>query len=297
MFRKGKIGSITSLICGIALLFAGGQSVSAEASLGQTIITLGEDLSELQKQQMLDSFQSPDAKIITVTNQEEHHYLDGLLSPKVIGTKSISSSLIQTAEAGTGIVVESHHITWVTNAMYENALSTAGLMDAKVQVDAPFPVSGTAALTGMLKAYETATGSKIDETRKKAANEELVTTGKLADSIGDKEKAAELLTRLKAELSKQTKQLSDDELRRMIGETAAGMGLSLSSDEIDSLVSILRKLQNLDINWNKALDQISTYKDQMKDFLANNPEAKSLFKEILQFLQQLIAKLLSWVAS
>ena len=38
--------------------------------------------------------------------------------------------------------------------MYINALATAGVKDASVYVTAPFSVSGTPALTGIIKAYE-----------------------------------------------------------------------------------------------------------------------------------------------
>ncbi|AMA73043.1 MULTISPECIES: DUF1002 domain-containing protein [Aneurinibacillus] len=266
----------------------------ADAAVGDTIITLGQDLKPAQKEQIKSRFNAPNAQEITVTNAEEHKYLEGLLSKSVIGTRAISSAMIQIAEPGKGIVVETNNITWVSKAMYENALATAGVKDAIVKIDAPFPVSGTAALTGIMKAYETVTGKKIDETQKKVANEEMVTTAKIGETIGDKEKAAELLTRLKAELAKQTSKLSDDQLREMIRSVADQMGLNLSDAEIESLVSILRKIQNLDIDWNKTLEQVSSYKGKIQEFLNNNPEAKSLVQEILLFLKHLIEQILSW---
>lgn len=266
----------------------------ADAAVGDTIITLGQDLKPAQKEQIKSRFNAPNAQEITVTNAEEHKYLEGLLSKSVIGTRAISSAMIQIAEPGKGIVVETNNITWVSKAMYENALATAGVKDAIVKIDAPFPVSGTAALTGIMKAYETVTGKKIDETQKKVANEEMVTTAKIGETIGDKEKAAELLTRLKAELAKQTSKLSDEQLREMIRSVADQMGLNLSDAEIESLVSILRKIQNLDIDWNKTLEQVSSYKGKIQEFLNNNPEAKSLVQEILLFLKHLIEQILSW---
>ncbi|MED0680407.1 DUF1002 domain-containing protein [Aneurinibacillus thermoaerophilus] len=266
----------------------------ADAAVGDTIITLGQDLKPAQKEQIKSRFNAPNAQEITVTNAEEHKYLEGLLSKSVIGTRAISSAMIQIAEPGKGIVVETNNITWVSKAMYENALATAGVKDAIVKIDAPFPVSGTAALTGIMKAYETVTGKKIDETQKKVANEEMVTTAKIGETIGDKEKAAELLTRLKAELAKQTSKLSDDQLREMIRSVADQMGLNLSDAEIESLVSILRKIQNLDIDWNKTLEQVSSYKGKIQEFLNNNPEAKSLVQEMLLFLKHLIEQILSW---
>src|SRR5699024_9612239 len=109
-----------------------------------------------------------------VTNQEEHKYLGEYISKAQIGTKALSSSKIVIGEKDSGLKVTTHNITWVTDNMYENAMSTAGVQDAEVYVTAPFPVSGTAALTGILKAYETTMDIKIPEEQKQVANEEMV---------------------------------------------------------------------------------------------------------------------------
>lgn len=295
IFSLGGVTEVRKLFLALLLFLLTTATAYADAAPGDTIVTYGEDLTSTQKQQIQNRFKAPsNAQELTVTNQEEHKYLDGLLSKSVIGSRALSSAMIQIAEPGQGIAVETNNITWVSKAMYENALATAGVKDASVKIDAPFRVSGTAALTGIMKAYETVTGTKIDENQKKVANEEMVTTAKIGEQIGDKEKAAELLTRLKAELAKQTGNMSDDQLREMIRNVASQMGLQLSDAEIESLVSILRKIQNLDIDWNKALDQISSYKGQVQDFLNSNPEAKSLVQEILTFLKNLIDQILAW---
>ncbi len=51
--------------------------------------------------------------------------------------------------------------------MYANALVTAGVENAEVDITAPFNVSGTAALTGVMKAFEKATGKQISTEAKK----------------------------------------------------------------------------------------------------------------------------------
>lgn len=53
--------------------------------------------------------------------------------------------------------------------MYKNALATAGITDAKVLISAPFPVSGTGALTGIYKAYEDMTGVSLNDLAKNLA--------------------------------------------------------------------------------------------------------------------------------
>ena len=80
--------------------------------------------------------------------------------------------------------VETKNINWVTDEMYINALITAGVKDAKIYITAPIRVSGTAALTGIIKAYEISADKTIPEDVKQAANEEMVESAKLGDSIG-----------------------------------------------------------------------------------------------------------------
>ena len=50
------------------------------------------------------------------------------------------------------------NITEVTSDMYSNAMLTAGIEDATVEVAAPKKVTGHSALAGIYKAYEVTTG-------------------------------------------------------------------------------------------------------------------------------------------
>ena len=129
----------------------------ADASVGDVIVTLGEDLSEKQKQNLLEEMEAPkDALTVTVSNEEEHKYLGDYISNALIGTRALSSSSITIGEKDAGLSVETQNINWVTDEMYANALITAGVKDADIYVTAPTEVSGTAALTGLIKAYELA---------------------------------------------------------------------------------------------------------------------------------------------
>ena len=121
--------------------------------------------------------------VVYVNNDEEHKYLDSYISKSEIGTRSLSSVLITEDKKGAGLSVSTHNINYCTVGMYKNALATAGIADAKIIVAGPFPISGTAALVGTLKAYEEMTGKKLDDKVTDAAMDELVTTGELNLSL------------------------------------------------------------------------------------------------------------------
>ncbi|WP_240371179.1 DUF1002 domain-containing protein [Anoxybacteroides rupiense] len=268
-----------------SLLLAYPIAAAADAAEGDVIITLGENLTESQKQQVLNEMNAPEnAQTITVSNTEEHKYLDGLIPKAQIGTKAISSSMITIGANGSGLDVETHNITWVTKEMYTNALITAGVKDAKIYITAPFPVSGTAALTGLMKAYELSSDKVIPDDVKKVANEEMVKTAQLGKSIGN-DQAVALLTRIKEEMAKNPPQ-TDADLRSLIEKAAKDLGITLTQDEINSLISLFNKMKNLNIDWNQVNDQLSKAKNKISTFL-NSEEGKTFIQNIIDILKEI----------
>ncbi|ENQ3078829.1 DUF1002 domain-containing protein [Bacillus sp. WLY-B-L8] len=259
---------------------------------GESIVTLGENLSEQQKQQLLQEMKAPkDAQIITVSNAEEHKYLDGVVPNAQIGTKAISSSMITYTKKGSGLVVQAHNINWVTDAMYTNALITAGVKDANIYITAPFKVSGTAALTGLMKAYETAAKKEIPEEVKKVANEEMVQTAKLGDQIGN-DKAVQLVAKVKEEIAKEQPKTTED-LRSLIKKIADQLGITLTDEQLDNLVALFDKMKNLNIDWNQVSTQLNKAKEHVSAFLGSEEgqgfldKLKGVFSSFIDFIKSL----------
>lgn len=258
----------------------------ADAVPGDIIVTLGADLSPAQREDLLEEMEVPDdVEIIEVTNEEEHVYLGDYISSTNIGSRALSSSKITMTGAGEGINVESNNITWVSDKMYANALVTAGVEDADVYVTAPFDVSGTAGLTGLIKAYEVAAGIDIPEEQKQVANEEMVKTAELGESIG-LEEATELINRVKEEIGNQDIE-SEDDIRALIERVANELGITLTDEELNGLVSLFMRMKDLDINWDQVQDQISKVRDNLGEFL-NKDETQSFFSSFLDFINQII---------
>jgi uncharacterized protein YpuA (DUF1002 family) len=267
-------------------------AVFADAAEGETIITLGENLTAEQKQQVLDDMKAPkDAQMITVSNAEEHKYLDKYVPPAQIGTRAISSSKITYTKKGSGLIVQTHNISWVTDAMYTNALITAGVKDANIYITAPFQVSGTAALTGIMKAYETTANKAIPEEVKQVANQEMVTTAKLGDQIGS-DKAVELITKIKEEMAKNPPKTTED-LRTLIKKLADQLGITLTDEQLNNLVTLFDKMKNLNIDWDQVSNQLNKAKEQVSAFLKSDKgqsfldQLKDLFNSFVDFIKSL----------
>lgn len=173
-----KFRRITTLLLAVMLIAA--MCVPAYADNGMTRAVIGADLNEDQVAAVYQAFGVERGSCIEmkVTNAEERQYLEGYVDSSLIGTRSISSVYVQLLSDGSGMDVTTSNITWCTPEMYISALATAGITDAKVVVAAPFEVSGTAALTGVYKAYEDMTGKKLDDVAKLVSTQELTITGR-----------------------------------------------------------------------------------------------------------------------
>jgi uncharacterized protein YpuA (DUF1002 family) len=260
-------------------------NVLADAAEGDVIITLGENLDEKQKTEVLKELNANDTtEIITVSNVEERKYLGDLIPKGQLGSRAISSSSITYTKAGTGLDVETKNINWVTDEMYLNALITAGVKDAKIKVVAPFEVSGTAALTGLMKAYEISSDQVIPEEVKQIANQEMVETAKLGETIGA-ENAAALMAKIKEEMAKNAPE-TDADLRAIIEQAAKELGINLTEDQVQSLIDLFNKMKELNIDWNQVGEQLNQAKDKITKFLQSE-EGQGFLTKLRDFFVSL----------
>lgn len=231
-------------------------------------VALGADLTDEQRSIVLSLMGVTEEElksdtVITVTNAEEHQYLDSYLDASVIGTRALSSCKVTAEPAGHGITVEAHNISYLTPSMYVNALATAGMKDASVVVAGPTQISGTAALVGAMKAYAAMTGTTISEKALDGANDELVATGELAQTIGDAEKASELIAAVKeAVISNKLK--TEEDIKNAIIEIARDLGIQLTETMIEQLVALMQKLAQLDIDPDTIVEQAKGIFEKLK---------------------------------
>jgi len=225
-----KFRRITTLLLAVMLIAA--MCVPAYADNGMTRAVIGADLNEDQVAAVYQAFGVERGSCIEmkVTNAEERQYLEGYVDSSLIGTRSISSVYVQLLSDGSGMDVTTSNITWCTPEMYISALATAGITDAKVVVAAPFEVSGTAALTGVYKAYEDMTGKKLDDVAKLVSTQELTITGELANEIGSMDSTS-IVNDLKLMLD-ETKNMTDDQIKQEIIEIAKQYNVTLTDAQI-----------------------------------------------------------------
>ena len=267
------------LLCIIlaVLMFASLAAAAYADGEGQARAVIGANLDENQIASVYQLFnvKRGDVKEMTVTNAEEREYLEGYVDESLIGTRSISCVYVELLAEGAGMDVTTSNITWCTPEMYISALATAGITDAKIVVAAPFEVSGTAALTGVYKAYEDLTGKKLDDLAKAVSTQELTITGELANEIGEMDSTS-IVNDLKMMLD-ETAQMTDEEIKEQIIQIAATYNVNLTDNQINQLISLCRSLEGLDA------DALKSRVEEVQNTLKKVSDAKT---QVIGFVEQ-----------
>lgn len=261
---KNKLKNIMVMVLAIIMMSTPALASSME---GEEIISLGADLTLEQRNLVLDELGDDYAEVIEVTNAEEHKYLGGIIPANRIGSQALSSAKVTILREGEGINVNvSENITYITEAMYRNALLTAGITDADVEVTALSKVTGTGALTGILKAYETLTGNEIPDAIKEVANEEMVVTSEISEDLGNKE-ATDLINMIKVSFADKMPE-TEEEARTVIINIINNNNLELTDKQIDQIVKLFMRMKNSNVDWNKLANTAVEYTEKAADYLS-----------------------------
>ena len=294
---------------GIAVLMAvlslAGAAAESERVYADQIdapyLALGADLSESEKSTVLnllgvDASQMDQYMVVTVTNADEHAYLDAYLDASVIGSRALSSVVVEKKEEGTGIKVKTSNISYCTTGMYQNALATAGLENAEVRVAGPFNISGTAALVGAMKAYGEMTGETINPENADAATEELVITSELGESLGEQEQAEALIGAVKDIIV--AEEVEDpQEIEAVINDTAKKMNIQLSEEDKAKIAGLMEKIGSLDLNVDALKEQAKDLYQKLEDMdiQISEEQVKGVLATIISWFEKIINVIKGWL--
>ena len=261
MSLRKRIASLA--ICGTLVL----GSINFAFADGARVVTIGVNNSPEQRATILKYFgvNENEVVVLEVNNQEERKYLEGVASEAQLGKKTYSCAYVEPTKAGSGINVKTANLTWLTSSMVASTLSTAGLTDADVVVASTFPVSGTGALTGIMKAFEDSTGKPLEEEKKELASEELIITGSLGEAIGA-DKATGIVNDIKTEIIKNntsdTIQIADT-----INNITNNYNVTLTPEQQKQLEDLMAKIAKQDYDYNQMKDTLNGIKETVNEKL------------------------------
>ena len=274
------------------ILFLGCQVLSAQ---WQRVISYGADLSPEDRVSVVRDFALPSdvdpgqIPTITVNHAEETRLLSPVAPPEVIGTRAVSSVYIEGSSQGEGLRISTKNTTWVTPAMYANALATAGVRDALVIVTAPTAVSGTAALAGIFKSYAVLTGRALTPGAQEAAVDELIGTGELGQVYGQ-DQAVRFMHAAKEEVVG-SQAASAETIRPIVERVAREQNLNLTVVQIQRVTEVMIRLSKLNLKPADLQTQLKNFAEQVQ-----KPGGTSgLIARIIAFLQSIFKQLTGFV--
>ena len=232
------------------------------------VVTLGANLTEEQKTSMYEYFgtSADEVATIEVTNADERKYMEGIASEAQIGTRTYSCSYVEPTSSG-GVQVKVANLTYVTSAMISSTLLTSGVENCNVVAASPIEVSGTGALTGIMMAYEAASGETLDEGQKEAATQELVTTGELADAIGS-EQATDLMNKVKEEVIEDNIS-SPEEIQGVVQDATDSYNITLTEDQMNKIVSLMESISQYDYDVKALKNTLDNLSGKDNGFFSN----------------------------
>ncbi|MCJ8007768.1 DUF1002 domain-containing protein [Lederbergia wuyishanensis] len=255
--------------------------------LGLPIVVYGETLTAEQKDEVRKLLKVNDpSKVeeITVTAKDLARLIDG--NPN---SRMFSSAKITLKEKGNGLVVTRvtpENITEVTEEMYANAMLTAGIENATVDVVSPVKVTGHSALVGIYKAYESR-GETLDKDRMEVANEELDLATDLAGKDGlDDEKVSELLTEIKKAIADQNPATRED-VEKIVEEQLKKMKIELSPEDRQLLIDLFEKMRSINIDFGNVKTQLEDISKDIKKKLENVIGDEGFWDSVSNFFKKL----------
>lgn len=260
---------VSSLLVAMTIIAS---SIVPSFADGTRVVTIGVNNTTEQRQKIFSYFgvKENEVQVLEVNNKEEREYLGGVATEAQLGTKTYSCSYVEPTNSG-GINVKTANITWVTSSMVASTLSTAGMTNANAVIAAVFPVSGTGALTGVMKAFEDASGKKLDKDKKELASEELITTGDLGDKIGQ-DKAAGVVNDIKAEVIKNG--TSDaTQIADIINNVTNNYNVTLTDAQIKQITDLMEKIAAQKYDYNSMKQTLNNVSDVVQDNLKEAGES------------------------
>lgn len=283
-----------------------GTFVTAFASSNE-VVTLGANLTEQQRQEMFQEFgvKASDVKVINMTVQDIRKQLGLPPAPANVKGNAYSSAFVRVEEPGYGIKVKTKNLTAVTPEMLSNALLTSGVTDADVYATAPFEVTGTSALAGVIQAFEDATGKEIPEKNKQVARQEISITDSLSQAKTDDGKeigktgAATIVNDAKKEVIKE-KPKNDREVGKIVNGVAKDYNVQLTPEQQEEFVKLMSEVNSLNLNYKELKGQLDSMTDKLNTALKQGDQVlkeNGAIQKSLEKVKSLLQEIKAWLVT
>lgn len=145
-------------------------------------------------------------------------------------------------------------------------------------------------MVGAIKSYENMTGEKVNTENVETATNELVITGQVAESVGDQEKAEQLIGAIKEQVV-EGEAVTTEEIENVVEQAAQEMKIELSEEDRQAIVSLMEKIDDLDLDIESLKEQAKNLYDKIAsldlDLNIDGEQVKGFFQKIVDFFKGL----------
>ncbi|MBP2239804.1 uncharacterized protein YpuA (DUF1002 family) [Cytobacillus eiseniae] len=297
MIKKSMKWIVAAIVCLLTInlatqaLASNGEKAedSIDEKFGLPIVVYGSALTPAQKEETRKLLGVKDPSMveeITITGDDLEKYIKGNRHSNMY-----SSAKITLKDKGKGLHINQvtpENITAVSDEMYANALLTAGINDAVVDVASPVKVSGHSALVGIYKAYDAGEGNELNTEHTEVANEELNLATQLAQKEGlNNDVITELLTEIKKEIAAKNPATKED-IEKIINDQLKTLEIQLSPEDRQLLIDLFEKMRSLNINFDNVKSQLEDLSKDIKNRIDEAIGDKGFLQTIADFFKSLI---------
>ncbi|OED30573.1 DUF1002 domain-containing protein [Methanosphaera sp. WGK6] len=285
----GKVAGAIILIIIVGGLFVPVGSITQSNSTTAIAVTYGETTYNNQNyKEIVDEYFENNGNIKlnnanqTIITANDVNKISGDISNRTYNSNQILSCAMVDLNNNNDITVDvdTSKITTVTENMYKSALNSAGITKGHVIVTSPTPATGESALSGVMKSYETATGTEIPDELKDAANNEIYTESQIVNNTNaSSDDIADLVSEAKEEVSKQNTTDSQT-IITIINNIASNNNINISDNDANNLADSISQSQSVQ-------DQALDYKQQVSEYMDSN-SAQSLFSQIWNMIEDFL---------
>jgi len=86
--------------------------------------------------------------------------------------------------------------------------------------------------------------------------------------------------------------LDDEEsIREVIEEGSNELGITLSEEEVDTIISLMKKISELDLDFDSMKEQAGEMLDKLEELGVDKEEAKNFFQKIIDAITEFFESL------
>lgn len=116
--------------------------------------------------------------------------------------------------------------------------------------------------------------------------QELISDNEIGSLVSDPDKVVDIIVYAKDQVAQQD--ISDDQIREVIKTAESTFGVSLTEEEENKLVNIVKEVKNANIDEQQLRSTVNKVYDKLEEMGIGKEEVKGIFKKLIEFAKSLL---------